>query len=360
MKAIRNLMQDGLADGVFPGAVLLAANKGQIAFFEAFGYAKLEPRRDMSTETVFDLASLTKPLATAVSLMILVQDGPLSLDQTLRDTISEFTDSDKKDVTIRQLLSHSSGLPDYRPYYEKLTKLPRLERKRSLKGLVLAEPLIHEPGTVCLYSDLGFMILQWLIEAVAKDSLDRFLVESVYKPLGLKDLFFNPSPGGPGRDYQYAATEECPWRGKILDGEVHDDNAYALGGVAGHAGLFGTAQEVFALLQKLLQVYRGEVTSDIFRQDVVQTFFRRHSDAGSWALGFDTPTHPYSSSGKLFSDQSVGHLGFTGTSFWMDLEKESIVILLTNRIHPMRANEKIKAFRPILHDTVMETIRPAS
>ncbi|NVM22381.1 MAG: serine hydrolase, partial [Desulfobacterales bacterium] len=160
----------------------------------------------------------------------------------------------------------------------------------------------------------------------------------------------------PRNDQVYAATEDCPWRGKILDGEVHDDNAYAMGGVAGHAGLFGTAKDVYGILKELLNVYEGKPNSGLFHLDVVETFFQHRSDAGSWALGFDTPTRPDSSSGRHFSDQSIGHLGFTGTSFWMDLLRGIIVVLLTNRIHPSRQNEKIKAFRPLLHDSIMETI----
>jgi len=406
MKAVRDLMRRGVDEGVFPGGVLLVARKGSIVFFEAFGHAGLAPERPMTTDTVFDLASLTKPLATSVAFMLLVQEGKLSLDQTLGSAIPDFSGTNKKYITIRQLLSHTSGLPDYRPFYKKLVELPPSERKDSLRALLLAERFIHEPGQACLYSDLGFMILEWLVEVTAQKPLDRFVEESIYRPLGLKDLFFITStqtlpletrpdamsakqavalenqarPGatevgechrvknpvwarGGGRgggkrrdDHAYAATEDCPWRGKILDGEVHDENAFTLGGVAGHAGLFGTARDVYGLLKELLSIYAGKWNIGLFRRDVVQTFFQRQSDVWSWALGFDTPTRPDSSSGQYFSDQSVGHLGFTGTSFWVDLLKGVIVILLTNRIHPNRENERIKAFRPLLHDTVMNSM----
>jgi CubicO group peptidase (beta-lactamase class C family) len=188
-------------------------------------------------------------------------------------------------------------------------------------------------------------------------SLPRLFINP-YKPLGLENLFFLPlkeSEIRPG--HACAATEDCPWRHKILEGEVHDDNAYVVGGVAGHAGLFGTARDIFGLLQHLLDTYTGKVASKVFQRETVQTFFECQQDQGRFALGFDTPTGLESSSGRYFSDHSVGHLGFTGTSFWMDLEEEVIVILLTNRVHPSRANEKIKDFRPMLHDTVMETLR---
>ncbi len=370
MRRLRALMQQGVEDGVFPGAVLLVTREGSIVFLEAFGLARLDPKRPMTTETVFDLASLTKPLATAVSVMMLVQQATLKLDQTLGSTISDFSGTDKKDITVRQLLSHRSGLPDYQPYYEKLTELLLPERENALRTLLVKEDLIHKPGHVCLYSDLGFMLLEWLIEVVAEGPLDHFVEQSIYKPLGLKDLFFNrftptqPSPikgeglnGGHGRGNRaFAATQDCPWRGEILDGEVDDDNAYALGGVAGHAGLFGTAQDVYSLLQELLNTYVEKTNAGLFRQDVVKTFFQRQPKTGSWALGFDTPTLPDSSSGKHFSENSVGHLGFVGTSFWMDLDREVIVVLLTNRIHPTRKNEKIKAFRPLIHDVVMAAV----
>ena len=357
MNSVRDLMQRGVANGVFPGGVLLVAKKDRVVFFEAFGYARLAPERPMTTDTVFDLASLTKPLATTVVLMLLVQQGRLSPDQTLGTTIPDFSGTKKKYITIRQLLSHTSGLPDYRPYYKKLVELSPSERKGSLKALLLSEGLIQRPGKASLYSDVGFMILQWLVEVTAQKSLDGFVQESIHRPLGLKDLFFVTLNVGKERDERpYAATEDCPWRGRILDGVVHDENAYALGGVGGHAGLFGTAQDVYGLLKELLDVYAGEPNRGLFRRDVLQTFFKRQSDIGSWALGFDTPTRPDSSSGRYFSDQSVGHLGFSGTSFWVDLLKGVIVIFLTNRIHPTRKNEQIRAFRPLLHDTVMDSI----
>jgi CubicO group peptidase (beta-lactamase class C family) len=357
MKSAWDLMQRGVADGVFPGGVLLVAKDSGVIFLEGFGLARLAPERPLTADAVFDLASLTKPLATTVALMLLVQQAELHLDQTLGNAISDFSGTDKQSVTIRQLLSHTSGLPDYRPYYKELVDLPPSERKGSLRSLLLAEELIHGPGKASLYSDVGFMILEWIVEVVAQKPLDDFVRESVYDPLGLNLLFFVPSEGGGRRnDMPYVATADCPLRRRILDGEVHDENAYAAGGVAGHAGLFGTARDVYGLLNELLSVHAGRPNTGLFDGDVVRTFFERQSDLGSWALGFDTPTRPDSSSGRYFSDHSIGHLGFTGTSFWADLSKDVIVILLTNRIHPNPENERIKAFRPIIHDAVMEAM----
>ena len=350
-------MQGGVTDGLFPGGVLLVVQEGRVSLFDACGFSRLTPERPMTIDTVFDLASLTKPLATSVAVMLLVQKGKLDLDQSLGSVIPNFSGTNKEYVTVRQLLSHTSGLPDYRPYYQHLSEIEPSGRKGPLRTLLLNEKLIHKPGQASLYSDLGFMILEWLVEVVAQRPLNRFVEEFVYRPLRLSHLFFVPLHGEISRsDLSYAATEDCHWRRQIMEGRVHDENAYALGGVAGHAGLFGTAQDIYGLLKELLNTYNGGSSSGLFDRDMVRTFFERQSDLGNWALGFDTPTKPHSSSGQYFSDQSVGHLGFTGTSFWMDLEKDVIVILLTNRIHPARANESIKTFRPLLHDAVMEAI----
>jgi CubicO group peptidase (beta-lactamase class C family) len=357
MNSVRDLVQHAVKEGVFPGGVVLVAKEGSVLFLEPFGLAQLDPERPMTTDTFFDLASLTKPLATAPALMLLIQKRRLDLDRTLGQLIDDFAGTDKESISIRQLLSHSAGLPDYQPYYQDLAKRPVAERKETLRTKLLGEVLLNEPGKLSLYSDVGFMILEWVVEELAQKPLNGFVEESVYRPLGLNDLFFIPIDGdSTERDDLFAATEDCPWRKKVLVGEVHDDNAYVMGGVSGHAGLFGSAQAVYQLLQELLNAYSGKANEGLFREDLVRTFFQRQPDAGTWALGFDTPTRPESSSGQHFSDQSVGHLGFTGTSFWVDLVREVIVVLLTNRVHPSRDNERIKTFRPLLHDRVMEEI----
>jgi CubicO group peptidase (beta-lactamase class C family) len=174
MRRVWDLMQKGLDDDVFPGGVLLVAKQGRIEFLEAFGRARIEPERTMTTDTVFDLASLTKSLATAVCMMALVQQGKVILDQTLGCSIPDLLHTDKKGITVRQLLCHTSGMPDYRPYYEALRRRPPPERKGEVRKLLLGEALVHEPGKVCLYSDPGFMILEWLIEAISEIGLRPF------------------------------------------------------------------------------------------------------------------------------------------------------------------------------------------
>lgn len=192
MKAVHDLMSQAVHEGVFPGGVLLVAKEGETVFFEAVGHGRIRPARAMTKDTVFDLASLTKPLATTLGLMILVQQGRVRLDQPLGSAIPDFSGTPKQGITICQLLSHTSGLPDYRPYYEILTKVPLPEREQVLRNVLLCEEPIYETEKVCNYSDIGFMILKWVVEVAAQRPLDRFVDESVYGPLGLKGLFFVP------------------------------------------------------------------------------------------------------------------------------------------------------------------------
>ncbi|MFZ5569182.1 MAG: serine hydrolase domain-containing protein [Thermodesulfobacteriota bacterium] len=358
MKDAHTLMKQAVTEGVFPGGVLVVSRAGRIQLCEAYGVTNLSGGVSVTPETIFDLASLTKPLATTPAVMLLVQQRRLLLTDPIGPLLTSFASSPKSVIMIRQLLNHTSGLPDYREYYWQLAALPLKERSAALKGLLSREELVHPVGQRTVYSDLGFMILQWIVESIAGRRLDSFVTEEVYHPLGLNDLFFIDLFSTPETDERkrvFAATEKCPWRKQVLEGVVHDDNAYVVGGVAGHAGLFGTALNVHELLVELSSCFSGGNHRGIFQREVVRTFLTPPPDGGR-PLGFDRPSGPNSSSGRYFSGQTVGHLGFTGTSFWMDLEKEVIVVLLTNRVHPSRTNEGIKAFRPNLHDTVMKSV----
>jgi CubicO group peptidase (beta-lactamase class C family) len=351
MNQVRQLMQQAIADKVFPGAVLLVSKNGSIVFHEAFGFRNFFAQLPMTSVTIFDLASLTKPLATALAVMVLVQQKKVGLNQNLGDVLPAFNKDQKASIKVKHLLYHNSGLADYRAFYKKIANLPLEKRKTALRELLMKEPLVHAIGSRVVYSDIGFMILEWLIEEIGGKRIDHFVSDMVYNPLGLENLFFidlwaDRKPG------VFAATEQCNWRRQLLSGQVHDENAYVVGGVQGHAGLFGTAPDVHRLLGHLLAAYHGRPATRLFQPDTVRLFFRRLA-AGDKALGFDAPSLNGSSSGKLFSHRSVGHLGFTGTSFWMDLDRSIIVILLTNRVHPTRDNEAIKVFRPALHDEVM-------
>jgi CubicO group peptidase (beta-lactamase class C family) len=351
-KDIHGLMNDAVSGNVFPGGVLLVSVDGEVVFFEAYGVENLFSGNPMTRETIFDLASLTKPLATTLAVMTLVQRSNLTLNQNLGAILPQFKNTDKEKVRIEHLLYHNSGLPDYRPYYTRMRNLDPGQRKNVLRELLIKEPLVHAPGRQVVYSDLGFMVLCWVIETVSGIRLDHFVMENIYRPLNLKDLFFVPIDENPPRA-KFAATERCPWRGILLEGVVHDDNAYSAGGVEGHAGLFGTAGDVFCLLSELSAGYRGDAAAKLFDSKLTRRFLRRNKHTGR-ALGFDTPSSVNPSCGRFFSEKTVGHLGFTGTSFWMDLARNIMVILFSNRIHPSRDNNRIKAFRPILHDAVME------
>lgn len=350
--AVDRLMHEGVQQHVFPGAVLRVSVRGEAVFHTAYGMADLFQRRPMTTDTVFDLASLTKPLATTLAAMLLVQRGDLELDRPCTEVWSRFNGGGREQISPRHLLSHCAGLPAWRPYFFHLAHIPDHDRIESLRQWVMREPLLAPAGERIEYSDLGFWVLQWLIEDIAGRRLDHFLGGSVWQPLGIDRIFFI-DPARRRITAPYAATELCPWRNRLLVGEVHDDHAHVMGGVAGHAGLFATAAAVAQLLEGLLAVDRGHRAHPVFAQEVVRLFFQRQPES-TWALGFDTPAASGSSAGERFATDSVGHLGFTGTSFWMDRRREIVVVLLTNRVHPSRYNVAIRRFRPVLHDAVMD------
>jgi CubicO group peptidase (beta-lactamase class C family) len=354
MTQIEKLMRQAVADNVFPGAVLLVSRKDRILIHEAFGRRDLITGAPVTTETIFDLASLTKPLATTLAVMVLIENKKVALDQQLGDVLPAFANDGKAPIQIKHLLNHNSGLADYRAYYKEIEHLPSEKRKSALRKLLVKEPLVHSIGARLVYSDIGFMILEWLVEAISGKALDYYVTEEIYNPLGLENLIFADSNSDrqPG---EFAATEQCIWRRQLLCGQVHDENAYAVGGVQGHAGLFGTAFDIHSLLGHLLSAYHGQPSTRLFKPHMVRLFFRRLTGSDK-ALGFDTPSASGSSAGRFFSPNSVGHLGFTGTSFWMDLDRSIIVILLTNRVHPTRGNGAIKGFRPKLHDAVMRSL----
>jgi len=354
-KKLQEVMQEGITKGVYPGAVLLVSTEKTIVFWEETGYACVDPQTiPMRKDTIFDVASLTKPLATSLAVMKLVEDRIVNLEGSLADLLPEDLPDDKRAITLRQLLAHSAGLRDWVPFFKEIGPENRESSKGHIRKLVLESPLEYRPGSGVLYSDLGYILLEWIVEAVSGLSLPEFLGKHFFTQLGLKRTFFQEV--GDVLKFpieEYAATERCPWRGRVMRGLVHDENAYAMGGISGHAGLFSNALEIFTLCFSLMECYQGEGT-DLVGTSVVREFFKRQKgiSGNTWALGWDTPSVKGSSAGRFFSRNSVGHLGFTGTSVWMDLEKRLIVVFLTNRIHPSRRNEKIRAFRPYLHDTV--------
>lgn len=361
VQTIREMLDAGVREGVFPGAVLLVAYRGEVVFFSNVGYRVLITEQEpMTLDTIFDLASLTKVLATTPAMMKLVDEGKVGLDQTLSELIPALLGS-KKDLTSLLLLCHSAGLPDWMPFYQKLVEHPLEDRKKIVRQWIIEEPFVYPPGNGFIYSDLGFMLLEWVIEERAGEGLAGYLHRHFYGPLGLKRTFFSGNPHrspfkkeGNEMKEGFAATEDCPWRKRVIRGEVHDENAYALGGYSGHAGLFGTAEEVYNIVNLVREHYLG-LRDDYLRPGTVRKFLRNQDlvKGSTRTLGWDTPSEEGSSAGRYFSKNSVGHTGFTGTSVWMDLDKDVIVVLLTNRVHPTRKNEKIKAFRPRIHEAIM-------
>ena len=373
-RALDQTCRRGVSEGVAPGIVVLVGNSREILFHRAYGSRALVPTRlPMLPDTVFDVASLTKPVATTTAMMLLVRDGLVGLDDPVSTAVPEFSDGAKSAVTFRQLLNHTSGLPAWKPYYESgndgeggRNDGGRYANEDVGRGCIFArvhaEPLAVAPGKMACYSDLGFILLGEAVERLTGKLLNRFCHDEVFAPMGLSSTFFvdigrPSSEPRPHAVHTLAATEDCPWRGKILCGEVHDDNAFAMGGVAGHAGLFSSAPDIHRFILFLGRCRDG-AEPDFLPEAVVREFLEaeRPLPGQTHVLGWDTPSPRGSSSGRRFSPRTVGHLGFTGTSMWWDLELDVHVVLLTNRVHPSRGNDAIREFRPRVHDAAMEAL----
>ncbi len=362
-------LQSAVDDGVFPGAQLAVRLRGELQCLLVAGRLSSEPPGPpVQVSTIYDLASLTKPLVTVTSLLLLTQRGKVALDDSLQQILAELEGAPIGQATVRDLLSHRSGLPGWRPLHERLEArglVPgEVGGNQSIKSAMLElirdEPLIYERGERSLYSDLGFILLGLLVERLSGIALDRWCEEAIAGPLGADLLLFCPVTGGRQLPIDVARIAPTEWderRQRLLRGEVHDENAGAMGGVAGHAGLFGTAESVLAVSGAWLSAYHGK--ESMLDGALVRQFTMRQESAfqSSWALGWDTPSAP-SSSGACFSEQSFGHLGYTGTSLWIDPLCELEVVLLSNRVHPSRRNEKIKVFRPLIHDLVYREFVP--
>ncbi len=357
IQKISNFINEAVQKSVFPGCVLLCAEQDNIIIHEAYGKADIYTGRKMTIDTIFDLASLTKPLATALVTSKLIEKKQIRFSDKVKDILPEVSGMEAGQVTIDMLLRHTSGLPAYKEYYKKLSK-SHAEARQEIRQLVILERLENPPGKVQVYSDLGFILLAWIIETITGKRLDRMVKNYIYGPLSIDDLFFidlenNPFLKKAGAS-NFAATQNCPWRNKLLVGEVDDDNAWAVGGVEGHAGLFGDAYSVYRVCSELLKVMNHN--SSLILDPATLKSFLKKKGSFDMVAGFDTPSKMNSSAGHFFSDLSIGHLGFTGTSFWIDPKVDLIVVLLTNRVHPSRSNEDIKKFRPQLHDLIRSTI----
>ncbi|MFQ5598331.1 MAG: serine hydrolase domain-containing protein [Nitrospiria bacterium] len=371
---ITGKMNEGLSSAVFPGAVLLIAHHGSIRFHKAFGFAEIRPKRiETRLDTLFDLASLTKPLATAAACAELLKRHVLKLENPVANYLPGFNTDGKREITLFHLLNHSAGLPDWKPYNKDIAQretrehgfLGSPEAKAAVYRMAQQEPLIAAPGEKSLYSDIGFILLGAVIEHATGLSLDQFCDETLFSRFETDTAFFIPTnnPDPNLFDRTIAATEDLPWRKGIVRGIVHDDNAYAMGGVAGHAGLFSTATGVYRLVRAWLDSLEGSgpLDRETARRFVTRQEGEHAPKKSSWGLGWDTPSRPKqpgnesrSSAGRYFSLASFGHLGYTGTSIWVDRQEDLVVILLTNRVHPSHENKQIQSFRPALHDIIFE------
>jgi CubicO group peptidase (beta-lactamase class C family) len=364
---VERAVERAIEAGELPGAVIVARMGDELAFDGVYGAAVLVPERhEARLETIYDLASLTKVMATTAATMLLVAEGRIQLDAPVATYLPAFAERGKEKISVRHLLTHSSGLRPWRAYHADLAERDRrrgehvvgtADGKREIVSRVLRGAPVHEPGEASVYGDLDFIALGALLESVAGEELDAFCARRIYQPLGMAATHFNRLPFA-GERARYAATEQCPWRERVLWGEVHDPNAWAMGGVAGHAGLFGSAPDVLRFAQEMLAAERGR--SALFPTEVAREFFRRQEIApgSDWALGWDTPTEGQSTSGTHFSKRSIGHTGFTGTSVWIDLERGMIVVLLANRIHLVAKRSKFE-LRPHVHDLIWEAFLAA-
>lgn len=357
-RAVTTFLDSAITAGAAPGCVLGVSVAGN-RFIYATGRLGAGEAARVEPTTVYDLASLTKVVALSTAVMFAVDDGRLDLDAPVRRYVPAFTGHDKERTTVRMLLAHAGGMPAWRPLFR--------ESRTRAEAFALADstPLAAAPGAAEVYSDLGSIVLTQAVEAVYHERLDSLVQRRIFQPLGMTSVRFLPPMGLHER---IAPTELDPWRGRVLRGEVHDENAAGLDGVSGHAGLFGSAPDLLTFAEWLLeQADRrsdGQAGGSIHvtarpavRLSVLHEFIRRQDlvPGSSRALGWDTPT-PGSSAGALLSTTSFGHTGFTGTSLWIDPEHQLAVVLLSNRVNPSRDNPRWAPVRAAITDLVMTTL----
>jgi serine-type D-Ala-D-Ala carboxypeptidase len=346
-------------DSAFPSAVVAVGRHGRLALLAAVGHYGQSDPRPVTPETIYDLASLTKVIGLTTVCMLLVDEGKLDLDAPVQRYLPEFRGSGKDRVTIRHLLTHSSGLPAWRPLWREA------HDRSSVLALVDTTPLDTVPGVRFEYSDLGAIALMQVVERITGKRIDRFLEERVFQPLGMTATRYLPPASW--RDRIAPTEDDTAFRHRVLLGEVHDENAGRMGGVSGHAGLFSNALDLSRFADWYLAQWGSAARTDLtcvnddggcppkINRATVRAFTSRQNlpPGSSRAIGWDTPSQP-SSAGTKLSALAFGHTGYTGTSIWFDPERDLFIILLTNRVHPTRANTKILQVRPRVADLVMQ------
>ena len=346
-----NIINNAISDSIFPGAQLFVSKKNKVLINQSFGtYTYEEKSKLVSNESIYDVASLTKVLSTTPVAMKLIQKKLLSLDFYLSDFYPEFQKGNKKNVTVRHLLTHSSGLPAYIEYY----KNDKILNKSDIIEDIVNLDLEYLPDEKMVYSDLGMILLTDIIEKVSDSDLDKLSNRYFFKPLGMSKTSYNPSD----KDLAVPTEYDDYFRMRLIKGEVHDENAFILGGVSGHAGLFSNATDIGSFAKFFLNegVYLGR---RYMKKNLIKEFTTKIKNPveSDRALGWDTPSAKGSSAGDYFSKMSYGHLGFTGTSLWIDPEKEIIIVFLTNRVHPSRNKKGIYKVRRELHNSIMTSIK---
>jgi CubicO group peptidase (beta-lactamase class C family) len=359
-QTVADLLRQAVEAHVFPAASVEVGRRDGVVWNAAFGGFTYDPYATITTpDTIFDLASLTKVLATTTLAMRAVDDGRIALDDRVSQWLPTWRGADRAEVTIRHLLTHSSGLTAYLPFYRDFTG--RAEFEHAICSL----PLEYRPDSQSIYSDLGFILLGFILEKAAARAKSYTGAAGSFDPAAaLSEQFRHvasfitsePIRFNPPRPWRArcAPTEIDEWRGRLLIGEVHDENCWALGGAAGHAGLFGTAAAVGAFARAAMHTIGGQPI--LANPETMRAFIAKQAVPGSSrALGWDTML-PSSSCGRLLSASAIGHTGFTGTSLWIDWERDLYVVLLTNRVHPTRANDGIKDVRVRVHEAIVRAV----
>ena len=350
---VARLMAEAVGGRVFPGAVIVAGSGESVFLNKAFGRSTYASHSwKVCPDTIFDIASLSKVVATTTIAMLLYDRGQLDLEASVARYLPGFGESGKRqEVTLRRLLAHTSGLPGYVPYFKKTPN------RTELLQALLTTPLEADPGERTLYSDPGFMILGLVLKQITEETLDCVFHKEIAGPLGMNRTRFAPPHAL--RPFTAPTENDTEFRKGVIQGEVHDENAWVLGGVAGHAGLFSTGRDVARFAQVML--HKGRVGSfNLCKPETLKIFLERQGPEQQGEigrrLGWDLPS-PRGSTGKHFSPSTFGHLGYTGCSLWIDPENDFFVALLTNRVCPTRENKKIQEFRPRIHDALVEAYR---
>lgn len=353
LRRVDTLMRNAIAGETFPGGVVAVVKNGMMAYCNAYGYHTYEKDEEVNPNDVYDLASLTKVVATTISIMRLVDEGKIALNDPVSKYFPEYERGDKAAVKIRDLLLHTSGLPPFRVYVD------NLKTRAAIVEAVKDEPLVNKPGTTYEYSDLGFILLGEVVQQVTGMRLDDYARKMFYEPLGMESTRFNPKQAGSWLADRIPPTEiDETFRMKTIRAEAHDERAWYMDGVAGHAGLFSNVQDLSIFARMLLNEgsYAGKqyVSAKTFRK-----FIRKQSVLNNRGLGFDRKSPAgFSTAGQLSSSATYGHLGFTGTSLWVDPKKDMAVIILTNRTYPKRTfGKNISQIRANVADAVFSSIQ---